>query len=155
MFPEELFFEGEDTEKTTQRRAHGLHPALLPRPGLRRYQVDDLYALPLQLSSQGQMKTGGIGQDGHVGRVRCTSTNQLIQLAQDARDVRDHLNDADYRQRPLVDNRPYAGGLHARAGASEKLGVRMAGFQDFHQPGGVQIPGSFACGDEDAHVPPV
>ena len=69
--------------------------------------------------------------------------------------MRDHFDDADHGQRPLIDYGPHSGGLHAGAGASKELGVGMAGFQDFHQPGGVQIPGSFAGGDEDAHLPPV
>ena len=89
------------------------------------------------------------------GGSRGTGANQLVQLAQDARDVRDHLDDADHGERPLVHYGPHSGGLHAGAGASKELGVGMARLQHFHQPGGVQIPGSFAGGDEDAHLPPV
>jgi hypothetical protein len=46
--------------------------------------------------------------------------------------VRDHFDDADHRQRPLVNDGLHSGGLHAWTGASEKLGIGMAGFQDFH-----------------------
>src|SRR5689334_10576928 len=99
---EEFFLEGKDTEKTVERRAHGLHPALLPGPGLRGHQVDDRHALTLQLARQRQMEAGRVGKDGDVGRLSGAGVDQLVHLTQDAGDVRDHLDDADHGQRTLV-----------------------------------------------------
>jgi hypothetical protein len=69
--------------------------------------------------------------------------------------MRDHFDDADHSQRSLIHDGPHSGSLHAGTGASEKFGIGMAGLEDFDQPGGIQIPGSFAGGDEDAHLRPV
>jgi len=68
--------------------------------------------------------------------------------------VRDHFDDADHGQRSLIDDGTHTGGLHAGAGASEELGAGMARLEHFDQSGSVQIPGSLASGDEDAHLPP-
>jgi len=109
----------------------------------------------MELSGQGQMETGGIGQNGDIRRLGRTDANELVHFAQDAGDMRNHLKDPDHCERPLVHHRANSGGLHPRTGASEKLGFGMPSFQHFDQAGSVQIPGSFAGGDEDAHLPPV
>ena len=101
------------------------------------------------------MEAGRIGQDGCIGRLGRAGPDQLAHLGEDSRDVRDHFDDAYHRDRPLIHYRSYPGGLHPRAGASKELGGRMPCFQDFHQPGSVQIPGGFACGYEEAHLSPV
>jgi hypothetical protein len=108
--------------------------------------------LALQLASQGQVKTGGIGKNGGVRALGSAGADQLIQLASDARDVREYFDDANHGDRPLIYYGPHSGGLHAGAGASKELRSGMARLQDFHQPGGVQVPRSFASGDKDAHL---
>src|SRR5689334_2322028 len=135
----EFFFEGEDTEKAIQRGTHGLHPPLLPGPGLRSHQIDHTDSLPFQLAREGKVEARSVGKNRHVRWLGGAHASQLVHLAEDARDVRDHLDDPYHGDRALIDYGPHSGGLHPRPGATGKLGFRMPNLQGFHQPGGVQI----------------
>src|SRR5215471_15516548 len=65
--------------------------------------------------------------------------------------MQNNFDDADDVERVGIHDGANPRGLHARAGAAEELGVRMARPNGFDQPRGVEVAGGFACGDEDAH----
>src|ERR1700733_6586281 len=110
---EELALEGEDTEKARDCRAHGSDAARSPSPCLRCNEIDHRDALAVQMSGQAKVKVGRVGQDGNLRLLFWNRADQLAELAEDARNVTQNLDQADHGDGAHIDDGTDAGGLHA------------------------------------------
>src|SRR5215468_256356 len=79
-----------------------LHPANatpLPRPELRRDEIDNRHALAMQLFGQPKIEIRKVNQHRHIRLALAGHRNHAEELAIDPRDVLDHLSDPHYRDR--------------------------------------------------------
>src|ERR1700689_4187020 len=72
--PEEILFEGKNTEQRVDDPAHCFDAALPPSPDLRRDQINHRNPQLFQFFSHPKMEIGRVGQDGQIrGRWATTS----------------------------------------------------------------------------------
>ncbi len=146
-----LFLERKDTQKPRQRLPHDFHTALPPGPRLRSDQVHHRHSQRVEFLGQAQMEIRRVGQDGQIRPPLFRRAHQLAKLAINTRDVAQHFDDPDHRQRPRIHHRFDASRLHPRPGASEEFGARMPRLQCRHQPRSVEVARSFPRRYQHAH----
>ena len=144
MAPEKILLEGEDTEKAVDGGPHGSDPALPPRPGLRRDQINHRDTVTAQSLGQTQVEIGRIGEHGDVRPFRHDGPGQLAEFAPNARDVGSTSTSPTTASDRESTMDPNARRLHPRTGAAEKFGIRLPRAKRLHHARGVQIPRSFA-----------
>src|SRR5579871_3852729 len=98
MLTKKRLFERKNTEQAVDDAAHRLHPALTPRPDLRRHQINDRDIQPFQTGGNPEMKIGGIGQDREVRPSAGGRGDQLSETAPDPRKMPDDLYQSDHGQ---------------------------------------------------------
>ena len=123
--------------------------AFAPRPNLRGDQVNDGHLAFFEMREEVEVKAGAIGEDGEVGLFLVNGAFQFAEFAVNARDVGDHLDEADDGERGGIDDGTNAGLTHAGSGTAEEVGVGVECADGFGELSGVPIARGFTGGDED------
>lgn len=143
------FFKGEDAEQVIQMAAHGFDAAFAPGPGLGCDKVDDRDVGAVEFARDAQVEVRAVSEDGHGGFFLARGGDELAELAPDAGDVGDDLDQADHVELRLIHHGADAGLGHARAGAAEEVPIGVAGLEDAREGGGVDVAGGFAGREQD------
>ena len=116
------FFKREKAKQLVDQFADDLDSTLAPGPDLRRNQVEDRNAEPLQMARQAQMEIGAIGEQRRHRRIAARITDERRYSRVDAR-----ADGPTTSARPTtasfagIDDRLDAGRLQPRAGATIEI----------------------------------
>src|SRR5262249_33641135 len=115
------FLEGEYHQHAVNVSPHPANAPLLPRPKLRRDEVNNRHALAMQLFGQPEIKIRKINQHCDVWPALACHGNHAEELAIDSRNVLDHLSDP-YHCDPLrVDHNLAPGSPHFLAAYAKEF----------------------------------
>ena len=147
----ERLFEREDAKQLIDEFLDQPHPPLAPGPDLRSHVVEDGNILAVQLASQPQVKIGRVGQDGKPRFLAPGRGGQAPELAPDARDVSDNLEDPHDGQLLGSHDGPHPGFPQMTARAAEEFSFRKLLSQGLNKLGAVAISRGLTGRNQNLH----
>src|SRR5438067_2939823 len=91
-------------QHAVHKTLHSADAALLPRPKLRGDKIDYRHTNPVQLLSQPEIEVREVNQHSHFRFPAPRGSNHAEELAINFRDMLNHLNDPNHRNRSGINH---------------------------------------------------